>query len=83
MRMTDHAPSIMRGAYAYPVIVFALLTGPGCSPEEATGPTPSLADGKAARAIFAEAPKGFGPNPKEPLGKSIIDVPARTNPRRR
>jgi hypothetical protein len=83
MRMTDHAPSILRGAYAYPVIVLVLLAGPGCGPKESTGPAPPLADGKAARAIFEKAPKGFGPDPKEPLGKLINDVPARTNPRRR
>jgi hypothetical protein len=83
MRMTDLAPSIMRGALAYPVIVFALLTGPGCGSKEATKPAPSLGDGKATRAIFAKAPKGFGPDPKAPLGKFNIDVPAQTNPRRR
>ena len=83
MRMTDHAPSITRGAYACPVIVFALLTGPGCGPREATRPAPSPADGKAVRAFFAKAPKGFGPDPKVPLGKSIIDVPAPTKSPRR
>ena len=83
MRMTDHAPSIMRGAYAYPVIVFGLLTGPGCGPNEATRPAPSPVDGKAVRAFFAKAPKGFGPSTKEPLGKLIIDVPAPRNSRRR
>jgi hypothetical protein len=83
MSMTNHAPSIMRRVHTYPVIVFALLTGPGCGPEEATRPVPSPGDGKAARAFFAKAPKGFGPDPKVPLGKSIIDVPAQTKARRR
>jgi hypothetical protein len=83
MKMTDHAPSIMRGVYAYPVIVIALLTGPGCGPEETTSPARSPSDGKAARAFFAKAPKGFGPDPKAPLGKLIIDVPSPTKSRRR
>jgi hypothetical protein len=73
----------MRGVYAYPVIVVALLTGPGCDSKEATEPAPSPGDGKAVRAFFADAPKGYGPDPKAPLGKSIIDVPAPINPRRR
>jgi hypothetical protein len=79
--MSDHAPTILRGAFALPVIVFALMTGPGCGSKEASGPAPPFADEKAARAAFAKVPKGFGPDPKEPLGKLIIDVPARTNPR--
>jgi hypothetical protein len=83
MRKSDLATSIRRGAYAYPLIVFVELTGPGCGSKDATRPAPSLADGKAIRAIFADAPKGFGPDPKAPLGKSIIDVPAPINPRRR
>jgi hypothetical protein len=73
----------MRGVHAYPVIIFVLLMGPGCGPKEATRPAPSPADGKAARAFFAKAPKGFGPDPKVPLGKLIIDVPAPTKSRRR
>src|SRR5262249_49273107 len=83
MRTTDHAPSILRRAYALASIVFALLTGPGCGSREATKPAPSPLDGKATRAIFAKAPKGFAPSLKEPLGKLNIDLPARTNPRRR
>jgi hypothetical protein len=40
-------------------------------------------DGKAARALFAKAPKGFGPSPKTPLGKQIIDAPAPAKTRRK
>jgi hypothetical protein len=83
MRMTDDAASLIRGAYTYPVIVFALLASPGCGSREATKTAPSPMDGKAARDFFANAPEGFGPNPKEPLGKSIVDVPAPIAPRRR
>ena len=83
MRMTDETPSLIRGIYAYPVIVLALLTSPGCGSKEATRPAPSATDGKAARSLFAKAPKGFGPGPKEPLGRSIIDAPARSKPRRK
>jgi hypothetical protein len=83
MRKTDHAPSILRGAFAPSVIVLGLLTGPGCGPREAIKPAPSPGDGKATRALFAKVPKGFGPSPKEPLGKLIIDLPAPANPRRK
>jgi hypothetical protein len=83
MKMTDRAPSVLRGVYPYPVIVIALLTGPGCGPKETPRPAPSPSDGKAARAFFAKAPKGFGPDPKVPLGKLIIDVPSPTKSRRR
>ena len=65
------------------MIILALLTGSGCGSAGVTKPAPSPMDGKAARAFFDKAPKGFGPNPKEPLGKSIIDVPAPAKPRRK
>ena len=83
MKKTDRTPSLLRAAHAYPVIVLALLTVPACGPGEAAGPAPSPLDGKAARASFAGAPKGFGPSPKEPLGKTIVDVQPQTKPRRR
>jgi hypothetical protein len=83
MRMTDETPSLIRRIHTYPVIVLALLASPGCGTKEATNQAPSATDGKAARAVFAKAPKGFGPSPKEPLGRSIIDVPAQSKPRRK
>jgi hypothetical protein len=32
MKKTDRTPSFLRAAHAYPAIVLALLTTPGCGP---------------------------------------------------
>jgi hypothetical protein len=83
MRMTDTPSSILRGHSACTVIVIGLLAGPGCGPSEASRPAPDPTDGKAVRAFLAKAPKGFGPSPKTPLGKLIIDAPAPAKKRRK
>jgi hypothetical protein len=83
MRIIDTPSKILRGHRACTVIVLGLLAGPGCSSSEATRPAPDPSDGKAARALFAKAPKGFGPSPKTPLGKQIIDAPAPAKTRRK
>jgi hypothetical protein len=80
--MRHNTASIMRGAYAYRIIL-GLLLGSGCGSTEVTKKAPSPSDGKAVRAFLAKAPKGFGPDAKEPLGKLIIDVPPVTKTRRK
>ena len=83
MNMTETLSSILRKHRAYPLIFFWLLAGSGCSSSEGSRPAPDPSDGKAARALFAKAPKGFGPSPKTPLGKQIIDAPALPKTRRK
>jgi hypothetical protein len=83
MRITDTQPLILRSHRAFPLLICGLLAGPGCGSSEPTRPAPDLSDGKAVRALFAKAPKGFGPSAKTPLGKHIIDVPAPAKTRRK